>query len=266
MKVERRVQKQPVLFPNDPAILGFWTMNRYQHEWDVYRARMRRRGAIVVAVFLGTIPFLLLVAFIDKKLFSSTSLVLPAFFVWGALYLFIALRPFVFVCPRCGKNFFTGGRLSGASELWKKPKTLFGLECVHCGLRKFADSDQNKELAFTLEERKPQGAISKPITGSLRIFLAGSAGILVALALSLIPAMRSPSVLQRTLAPVNHGLAGDLFRLQQVLTSPYVIFPWFAVMAYLAVSKREQPGSWFYAFVAGSSLPGIIFHSVLHWV
>jgi hypothetical protein len=37
-------------------------------------------------------------------------------------------------------------------------------------------------------------------------------------------------------------------------------------MVHLAVSKREEPGSWVYAFLAGWSLPGIIFRYVLHWI
>jgi hypothetical protein len=57
-----------------------------------------------------------------------------------------------------------------------------------------------------------------------------------------------------------------MFRLQHYLTGPYVIVPWFLVMVYLAISKREQPKSWFYAFLAGLALPGIIFHDVLHWI
>ena len=104
-----------------------------------------------------------------------------------------------------------------------------------------------------------------PLSGAFRIFLAGTAGTLIAALLEFVPGLPRGSVFERTLPPEGPGLVGYLFRLQNFLTSPYVIVPWFLVMIYLAISRREEPKSWFYAFLAGCSLSSVMFHYVLHW-
>jgi hypothetical protein len=239
-------------------------MNRYQHEWEAYRVRKRKLVVCTIAVFLGFFPFLLVVAFIDRKLFSSTSLVFPAAFVWAAFYMFTGSRLRVFPCPRCGKNFFAG-IFHDPADLLTRPKAFLGRECVHCGLRKFAESHEDINQASS-HARKEKAVISMPISGALRILLACATGALIGLVISfLTPSPRRPSVLE-SLTPEAPGLVGYTFRLQHFLTGPYVIIPWFLVMVYLAISKRQQPKSWFYALFAGWALPSIVFHYVLHWI
>jgi hypothetical protein len=251
---------QPVLFPRVPCNTRRLTMSHYQHEWEAYRVRKKRLVVLILAEFLGFFPFLALISFIDRKLFSSTSLVFPAAVAWTALYVFTGFRLRVFPCPRCGKNFFAG-ILHDPADLLTRPKALWGRECVHCGLRKFADSHEETP------EHKTQTAIPMPISGALRIFLAGAAGALIGLVISsLTPAPRRASVFERSVTPESPDLVGYMFRLQHFLIGPYVVVPWFLVMVYLAISKREQSKSWFYAFLAGLALAGIIFHDVLHWV
>jgi hypothetical protein len=107
----------------------------YQEQWQAYRVRRRNLVLLLLAQFIGIIPFLSFVAFIDRKLFSVTSLVMPAAFVWALWYLSTAFRLRSFPCPRCGKNF-----LDSIFNSYRNPRAyLFGRECFYCGLRKFAD-------------------------------------------------------------------------------------------------------------------------------
>ena len=76
----------------------------YQEQWQAYRVRRRNLVLLLLAQFIGIIPFLSFVAFIDRKLFSVTSLVMPAAFVWALCYLSTAFRLRSFPCPRCGKT------------------------------------------------------------------------------------------------------------------------------------------------------------------
>jgi DNA-directed RNA polymerase subunit RPC12/RpoP len=107
--------------------------NTYQQEWEAYRTRKRNLIVLLIAQFFALIPFLMLVALIDRKLFSATSLVMPAAIAWGLWYLSTIVRLRIFPCPRCGKNFFGGGSLTG-------PMGRRTQECVYCGLHIFADS------------------------------------------------------------------------------------------------------------------------------
>lgn|GEM_PF-3065846 len=116
----------------------------YQEQWQAYRVRKRNLTLLLVAQFFGIIPFLTLVAFIDRKVFLATSLVMPAAWMWGLWYISTVFRLRIFPCPRCGKNFF--GNIPDWS-FFTKPRAFFGRECVNCGLRKFANSqpDDSKE-------------------------------------------------------------------------------------------------------------------------
>jgi hypothetical protein len=123
---------------------------------------------------------------------------------------------------------------------------------------------------ITPHRQPSQGSVPKPIGGALKMFLAATAGTLIVLGMqqisTLFPAPSRPSVLQSTPTPEGPDLVGYMFRLQHLISGPYVILPWFLVMVYLAISRRNQPKSWLYALLAGGSLPSIIFHYILHWI
>ncbi len=111
----------------------------YLEQWQAYRVRKRNLTILLVAQFLGFLPFVTLVAFIARKVFSATSIVMPAACVWGLWYVSTAFRLRIFPCPRCGKNFF-GDVFPNWSLPFLKPRAFFGQECAHCDLRKFANS------------------------------------------------------------------------------------------------------------------------------
>ncbi len=211
----------------------------------------------ILAEFLGFLPFLMLVAFINRKLFSSTTLVVPAALVWSALYIFTGSRLRVFPCPRCGQNFFPR-IFNDPADLLTRPKVFWGRMCVHCGLYKFADAHEGMAA---------QTSSPVPISGGAKNILAGAAGTLIGLAISfLTPGPRRASVFERTFTRESPDLIGYMFRLQHSSLVPYVIIPWFLVMVYLAIFKREQPKSWLYALIAGWALPSIIFSYILRWI
>lgn len=122
---------------------------------------------------------------------------------------------------------------------------------------------------ITPPKHPAQDSAPKPIGAALRMFLAATAGTLIVLALQLIPTFfpkpSRPSVLQPTSTLEGPDLVGYMFRLQHFMFGPYVILPWFLVMVYLAISRRNHPKSWRYALLAGCALPSIIFHYILNW-
>jgi hypothetical protein len=103
--------------------------HRYQSQWQAYRERRTRLGVLVCVEFLTFFPFLILVATIERQLFSTNKMVFPAALLWGALYLFTGPQLRRFPCPRCGENFFGG--------FFATPRTVLGRTCANCGLRRY---------------------------------------------------------------------------------------------------------------------------------
>ena len=106
-------------------------MNLYEGEWKRYREHRTKIIVLMVTEFLAFIPVVALVAVVERKLFSTSHLALPAALVWGVLYLYTVSRLRKSPCPRCGKNFF--GKIGG-------PQVLFDRKCAYCGLRMYADA------------------------------------------------------------------------------------------------------------------------------
>jgi hypothetical protein len=233
-------------------------MNSYNHDWETFRAHKRRIVVCMFAEFFGFFPFLLLVATIDRKLFSTTSLVPLAAFIWAALYLFTLFRLRSFPCPRCKKNFF-GGFFGSLSTL-STPAAFFGRQCVHCGLRKYAaESSQEEDLK--------DATSAKQLNGTVRNLIAGAAGALTYFVLPMLfPSPSRRSVLQPNIDPDTPGIIGMQYRLLHLLNASYVILPVFLVWIYLAISRRDERKSWIYAFLSGYSLPFIILYWVLKWI
>jgi hypothetical protein len=126
-----------------------------------------------------------------------------------------------------------------------------------------------------MEQVTPQGHPSgsprpKSIGATLRLYLIAAAGTLIVLGMQLIPTIfpepSRPSVLQPNSTPEGPDFVRHMFRYQKLISSPYVMLPWFLAMVYLAISRRNQPKSWLYALLAGAALPNIIFHHILHWI
>jgi hypothetical protein len=119
------------------------------------------------------------------------------------------------------------------------------------------------------DRRRSQVSVRKPIGGALRMFMVATAGALIVLGMQLVPTFFTaspPSVLQPTSFPEGPDVLGQMSRLQHFIYGPYVILPWFLVMVYLAISRRNQPKSWLYALLAGAALPSVIFHFILRWI
>jgi hypothetical protein len=113
-------------------------MSDYSMEWKVYLARKRKLVRLLLAELLAFFPSLFLIAFLERRPSSSTSLMRLAIYAWAAIWVITAFRLRFFPCPRCAKNFF-GGFFFDVGMLLKSPTAFFGLKCAHCGLRKFAN-------------------------------------------------------------------------------------------------------------------------------
>jgi hypothetical protein len=100
--------------------------HKYQRQWEAFRWRRSWLG-----VFAAIFPFVILVATVEKDLFSTNNAALPAFLLWGALNVFTAFRLRRFPCPRCGKNFYFG--------LFDRPRNVLGRRCANCGLQRYAE-------------------------------------------------------------------------------------------------------------------------------
>src|SRR6185295_7833169 len=99
---------------------------------------------------------------------------------------------------------------------------------------------------LTPQSQPSQRPIPNPIGAPLKMFLSAMAGTLFVLGMQLIPTSRR-SVLQPT--PIPEG-PNPVVRVLHFISSPYVFLPWFLVMMYFAISRRNQPKSWRYAFLA----------------
>jgi hypothetical protein len=112
-----------------------------------------------------------------------------------------------------------------------------------------------------------KGVIPTRISGALRIFLAATAGTLASvLMLAISPAPMRPSVLQPDPYPNGPGLVGLIHRVQSIYGGPYFVLPVVLVFIFLAIKRRSEKNAWIYAFLVGASLPGILFHWLLHWI
>ncbi len=103
--------------------------NSYQEEWEAYRVRKRKLIVLLVAQFVGLIPFVTLVALIDRKVFSTTSLVMPAAVAWVSG---ISPQSFAFA--------FSPARDAGKTSLEVRSAALvhFSVESAHTAVCEFS--------------------------------------------------------------------------------------------------------------------------------
>ena len=112
-------------------------MEDYSEDWREFR-RLRRNLSLVWAFYT---PALVILALVSYRLFRSY---IPAFVaaVGWMLWFAIANAKFAqFSCPRCGKYF------AGGPGLWELKMWLFARKCQHCGLEKFAGSNDDGAAA-----------------------------------------------------------------------------------------------------------------------
>jgi|HubBroStandDraft_1064217.scaffolds.fasta_scaffold203823_2 hypothetical protein len=111
----------------------------------------------------------------------------------------------------------------------------------------------------------PAGIGIKAPTGALRAFVAGAAGILTFCIMDLIDPqfVGFPSI-----EPSASVIFNLLLIFSYYLNSPYVVLPAALVWIYLAITRRDQPKSWIFAFLAGVAIPLIIFRFrwMLRWI
>ena len=105
------------------------TRRQYHSQWQAFRKHRNKIALLLAAEFLAFLPFVALVATVERHLFSTGKVAFPAALLWGALYAFTGLRLRTFPCPRCGKNFFGGVFGTG---------NVFGRSCANCGLGRYA--------------------------------------------------------------------------------------------------------------------------------
>src|SRR5262245_55466552 len=104
----------------------------YSAAWHNFR----RRRMIAWAVLLGLVPGMALFSAVSVLLSKFTGIepdyfMYPVAGVWMAAVIVTSMREQYFPCPRCGKRFF-------ATWWYQNP---FARKCVHCGLPKWAGSD-----------------------------------------------------------------------------------------------------------------------------
>jgi hypothetical protein len=116
----------------------------------------------------------------------------------------------------------------------------------------------------------PTGAEAKLSIGTLRVLVTFAAGVLTFCIVGLVhPRSFEP------LAPADPNAFVDrnafvIFNLavhvSNFLNSVYVVPLLFLVWTYLAITKRDQPKSWIFAFLAGLAIPLIIFRWIFRWI
>ena len=114
----------------------------YYKEWLEYwknRREDNRRIIIRLAfLFLGFFPVLFLIVRPLYQLYDKEWIINTYPLLWFIVLIFCLRRKYSpFICPRCGKNFYTSGRTNvslflqpfGYSYNFRVP-----FRCVHCGL------------------------------------------------------------------------------------------------------------------------------------
>jgi hypothetical protein len=103
-------------------------MADYRQDWEEYR-RFRNQWLLVILTY---VPVCGAVAFVSGRLLHTLAPAFVAAFLWMALFVFTGTRLSVWRCPRCGEWF---------SSTWWYRKGFLARRCVHCGLRKYQESD-----------------------------------------------------------------------------------------------------------------------------
>src|SRR5262245_26733337 len=101
-------------------------MNGFEQHWNEYR----RRRKLFAFVFIGYMPAVGAVAFLESWIFHRQSFAFVLAFGWMAAFLVSGIRLNTWRCPRCGKWFF-------ATWSYNNP---FARRCVHCKLPKYSNS------------------------------------------------------------------------------------------------------------------------------
>jgi Zn ribbon nucleic-acid-binding protein len=107
-------------------------LGRYDAEWEIYRRL--RLSAVLLA--LGIPPLLAAFVLLSRTANARTFLGILVI-LYAALFFITQLRFTFFLCPRCHKWF---------SRTWRFDKGIFARKCVHCGLKKFSDGEDQVDL------------------------------------------------------------------------------------------------------------------------
>ena len=137
MSVYTRLNSQPAKGPEANRISFVMLDNKkvsgahqYKGQWQAFRKRQARLFGLLVIEFAALIPCVAIVDAIVKRLLPVDRLAfVPAFVLFGAVYVITLTRLRSFPCPRCGKNFY-GGFLATSKTVWAR-------NCANCGLLKF---------------------------------------------------------------------------------------------------------------------------------
>ena len=107
--------------------------------WPRYR---RYRNAVIL-MYIGYIPYMIIVHYLIPSIFSYRWSGFVPFLLWGAIWVYNIRRMSGFRCPRCQLSFFTLGpefKILGFTYGWGWYRP-FTKECVHCGHPKWAEYD-----------------------------------------------------------------------------------------------------------------------------
>jgi hypothetical protein len=109
----------------------------------------------------------------------------------------------------------------------------------------------------------PPGDGTKLSTGTLTVLIAAAAGILT---FCIVGFIDPQFVTLPPIEPSRSVVSNLLVEFSYFLNSPYVVLPTSLVWIYLAITRRDQPKSWIFAFLAGIAIPFIIFRWILRWI
>lgn len=108
----------------------------YAEQWKDYR----KRKLMFWSVYRGGVPILFTVAAVLSQMFTK-EIVDRLFFalggVWGLGSIVTGLRWQYWHCPRCDNYYFRGLSLNP-----------FVRRCLHCGLKKWAEGEEEKDERF----------------------------------------------------------------------------------------------------------------------
>jgi hypothetical protein len=101
---------------------------------------------------------------------------------------------------------------------------------------------------------------------NLKLLIAGISGVVINFLLRTVTmSYPPPSVLQPIPGAGGSAVFQLNYRVLGVINSLYFVLPFFLFCAIAVFSKRDRPGAWLFAFLAGYTFTFIALHWILGW-
>lgn len=96
-------------------------------EFNKIRSKIQKQWGIIILIFIGVLPWFLIISSIFGDKVASILMIPYAFF-----YLYSVIKLYFFKCPNCNKSLYSVIEIQHIPIL---VKTWVSAYCTHCGVR-----------------------------------------------------------------------------------------------------------------------------------